>query len=225
MEEQQVDVVVVTVEGDALLPLDEREAGAELEEEALDFAQQRRLEVLLAVGVAQAEEVEQVGVLEDEVRRDLVGGAERGQLLADERVGLLRERRALVEHAVDLLLQHARAPALDAAHLGVEVALERVLHGDERLEVGPAQLSPQCGDNLGVGERLGELHHAAQVLLAEAPPEARLQLSPQRGDNLGAVLGAPLLQDVRAGCACRSASRASSGPRWRPAPPAAERPR
>src|SRR5262245_29070624 len=39
MKEQQVEVVVVAVERDALLPLDEREARPQLEEEALDLAQ------------------------------------------------------------------------------------------------------------------------------------------------------------------------------------------
>jgi hypothetical protein len=71
VEEEEVEVVVVTVEGDAFLPRDEGKAGPELEEEALDFAQQRRFEVPLAEGVAQAEEVEEVGVLKDEVRREL----------------------------------------------------------------------------------------------------------------------------------------------------------
>src|SRR3970282_569749 len=92
---------------------------------------------------------------------------------------------ALVEHTVDLLLERAGAPALDPAHLGVEVALEGILHRNERLEMRPAQLSPTCGDNLRVREGLGELQHPAQVLFAKAPAELRLQLSPQRGDNLG----------------------------------------
>jgi hypothetical protein len=100
------------------------------------------------------------------------------------------------KHAIDLLLQEARAPALGAAHLGVELALQRILEGDEQPEVRPAQLSPQCGDNLRVGEGLGELHHPPEALLAESPAESRLQMSPQRGDNLGAVRRALLPQDV-----------------------------
>jgi hypothetical protein len=57
------------------------------------------------------------------------------------------ERAVLVEHAADFLLQRPRAPALDPAHLGVEVAFEWVVDVDDLLEVGPCQLSPQCGDN------------------------------------------------------------------------------
>jgi hypothetical protein len=59
--EEQIDVVVVAVDDDALLPGNEGEAGAQLEQESLDLAQQRRFEVTLAVGVRQTEEVEQVG--------------------------------------------------------------------------------------------------------------------------------------------------------------------
>ena len=48
----------------------------------------------------------------------------------------------------------------------------------------PAQLSPQCGDNCLIRERLGELHHAAQVFVREATSELGHQLSRHRGDNL-----------------------------------------
>ena len=41
-----------------------------------------------------------------------------------------RERRALVEHAADLVAQRAHAPAFSAAHLGIELALERCLSGN-----------------------------------------------------------------------------------------------
>ena len=98
--------------------------------------------------------------------------------------GSLREGGALVEHAVDPGPQRPHAPALDAAHLGVEVALERVLERNQGEEVGPAQLSHQCCDNLPVREDLGELDHAAEILLGEPSAEFGLQLSPQRGDNL-----------------------------------------
>ncbi|MDB4952714.1 MAG: hypothetical protein JWO36_283 [Myxococcales bacterium] len=66
VEEQQIEVVVVAIEHDPLRPLDEREAGAELEEEALDLTQDRRREVLLAVGVGEVEKVEHVRVAKDE---------------------------------------------------------------------------------------------------------------------------------------------------------------
>jgi hypothetical protein len=58
----------------------------------------------------------------------------------DDDLGLLRQRGALVQHAADLLTQRAHVPAFDAAHLGIEVAGERVLERQERMKVGPAQL-------------------------------------------------------------------------------------
>ena len=50
---------------------------------------------------------------------------------------------ALEKHSAYFLFQRAGAPALDAAHLGVEVALERVVEVEDRHEVSPAQLSSQ----------------------------------------------------------------------------------
>ena len=66
MEEQEIEVVVVAVESDALLPLDEGEASAQFEEEALDLPEDRRLEVLLAVGVREPQEGQHVRIAEDE---------------------------------------------------------------------------------------------------------------------------------------------------------------
>jgi len=40
----------------------------------------------------------------------------------------------------DLLPQRANVPALDAAHLRVEVSGQRVLDGQQRMEVRPVQL-------------------------------------------------------------------------------------
>ena len=143
MVEEQVHVVVVAVERDALLAFDEGEARAQLEEKTLDLAQQGGLEVLLTVGVFEPEEIEHVGVLENEVGSQLVLRTQCFELLANELVGLLGEGGALVEHAADLLLERPRAPALDATHLGIEVAFEVVFQGDDVDEVRPPQLCHQ----------------------------------------------------------------------------------
>jgi hypothetical protein len=55
-------------------------------------------------------------------------------------------------------------------------------------EMCPGPFSYQRYDNLGGRERLGELGHAAQILLPEATPKTFLPMPPQRGDHLGAVL-------------------------------------
>jgi hypothetical protein len=64
--------------------------------------------------------------------------------------------------------------------------------------MGPAQLSPQRGDNSVVRERFGKPDHVPKALVGEAVAELRAQLSPQRGDNLPAILGPLELEQVLA---------------------------
>src|SRR5262249_19187192 len=68
MVEEQVDIVVVSVNGDALLPRDEGESDAELQNEALQLPDDGVLEVLLQVPIREPEEIQNVGIAEDEVR-------------------------------------------------------------------------------------------------------------------------------------------------------------
>lgn len=89
MEEQEIEVVVVAVECDALLPLDEREARPKLEDKALDLAEDRRLEVLLAVRVGELEEIEHVWVSEHKRRCELTLLVERREFAADQRLRFL----------------------------------------------------------------------------------------------------------------------------------------
>jgi hypothetical protein len=63
-EEQQIEVEVVAVDGHPLLAGDEGEALADLEEERLDVPQDRCFQVLLQVGVVEAESVEDQGIAE-----------------------------------------------------------------------------------------------------------------------------------------------------------------
>jgi hypothetical protein len=137
-------------------------------------------------------------VAEDERRRELALLAQCREFLADEGLWLLGERRALEQHAIDVLTQITRAPPLDATHLGVELALQRVLDRDEHGEVRPAQFSQQRCDNPGVGKYSRKLHHPAQVLLPEPAPVLRLQLLPRDGHDLGAILRAPLVEHLSA---------------------------
>jgi len=51
-----------------------------------------------------------------------------------------------------------------------------ILEGDEQLEVGPAQLSRQCLDNLPIEEFLSEEDHVEKVRATEAAAELRGQL-------------------------------------------------
>jgi hypothetical protein len=85
--EKQVDEELVALDLDAVLPADEREAGAQLEQKPGDVADQRAFDVALVGFVAEAEEVEVVRVLQH-LGRQL--GLGRGQpLLATVFLGQL----------------------------------------------------------------------------------------------------------------------------------------
>ena len=139
MVEEQIDVEVLAVDDEALLASDEGEVRAQLEKKGLELAEDGLLEIALAVGVAKAQEVEQVGVAEHQIRRELVGGVKCVELLPDQLVWLLRQGRALVQHAADLGAEGADAPPLDTTHLSVEVAGEGFVDWEKGQEVAPAQ--------------------------------------------------------------------------------------
>jgi hypothetical protein len=147
VEEQQVEVEIVLADAHALLPGDEGEAAAQLQQHALDLAQDGALEVAFAVGALEPEQVEQVGIAKDDVGAHLPV-AKSVDLGRDDLLRLLRQRGALEQHAADLLPQRAHVPTLDAAHLGVEVAGQRVLDRQQLDEVAPAQLCRQRRHNL-----------------------------------------------------------------------------
>ena len=71
-----------------------------------------------------------------------------------------------------------RAPTLDATHLCIEVTFERVVEVNNLPEMGPAQLCPQCGHNLDVGEDFCKAKHAEQVSRPETTPKLDRQLAP-----------------------------------------------
>jgi hypothetical protein len=124
-------------------PVDEREADPQLQDELLQLAEDGGLQVLLAVGVGQPEEVEEVRVAEDQVGRQLVLLAQCLQFLPRQLRRLPRQRRPLEQHVLYLGPQCPHGPALDATHLGVEVALHVVGEGDDLDEMTPAQVARQ----------------------------------------------------------------------------------
>ncbi len=70
--EQQVDAEVVSVDLDPLLASDEGEPAAELQDERLELAEDGVFQVFLQVAVRDAEEIEDVGIIEDHLGRDLI---------------------------------------------------------------------------------------------------------------------------------------------------------
>jgi len=79
VEEQQVDVEVVAVDLEVVLPANEREAVAELEQERLEPRDQGVLEVAFGGGLGEVEEVQDVGVAGELLGELAVGGGELGR--------------------------------------------------------------------------------------------------------------------------------------------------
>ena len=67
MVEEEVEIEVVGINLNALLPSEEGEAGAEFEEEGLDLTEDGVFDIFFEVAVAEAEEVKDIGVAKDEV--------------------------------------------------------------------------------------------------------------------------------------------------------------
>lgn len=198
MEEQQVEMVIAVVYLHPLLARDKTEPIAEFQNERFDLSQDRGFDVALAVGVLELEKIQHVRIAEDEVGREQIFLAEFLQLHRGEVGRFAGKCRALEKHSADFLFQCARVPAFDAAHLGVEVALERVVDGYNLAKMCPTQLCPQCGHNLGIGENLHEPDHPKEISLAEAFAKLGNQLCPQRGHYSLTILRAFLFENVLA---------------------------
>src|SRR5258708_2053597 len=179
MVEEKVEVVVAAVDLHALLPFDEAEADTDLKDESLDLAQDGRLEIVLAVGVLQPEEVQHIRVAEDEVRRKLVVIAKFLQLRGDQTVRLFRQRCSLEEHGLDPSMECPNAPLLDAAHLRIKLALQGIIDIDEAAEMRPTQFCTQCVQDVRVGKHLGTANHVGQIPLRVSAAELLSQLSTQ----------------------------------------------
>ncbi len=59
---------------------------------------------------------------------------------------------------------HVAAKPFQPAKLAVEIAFQRIVEIDQRFEVGPAQLSPQCGDFFLVRKCFGKTEYVAEIL-------------------------------------------------------------
>ena len=65
-----------------------------------------------------------------------------------------------------------------ATHLRIQRHLKRVIYVDQALEVTPAQLSPQRGDNSFAWKALSETDHMTQILGRKSAAVGYAQLSP-----------------------------------------------
>ena len=135
--EDQVDEVVVVVEGDALLPRLEAKAAAHLDQKGLQVVDDGLLQVALSVPrpLLQPQKLQHVGVLHHVGDRERLRARVRRQ-----HRGLVRgQARALVEQRVQGPLQRAHRPVvLDRLHF-VEGAVQRRVEFEQLDEVRKAQ--------------------------------------------------------------------------------------
>ena len=155
MEEHEVHPVPHVVHADPLLPRDEGETRAELEQERLQVADESLLEVGFAVLVLQVEELQQVRRSDLLSRRDGVPGP-RGLPPLEHQVLPSRRREPLVELGADLPVELADRPASPCRLLLVECAGVVALDGHEPDVVRPGERKvtrkdqpgrPCCGEN------------------------------------------------------------------------------
>ena len=79
---------------------------------------------------------------------------------------------------------------LQTTKFDVEVPLERVFDVHQRLQMGPTQFSPQCGEDCFVRKHLGRAHAVTQLLLAPTTPVRGCQLPRESRENLVSIAGA-----------------------------------
>ena len=113
---------------------DEGEASAQLQEDTLDLAQDGALEVALAVGSRESQQIEKVRIAKDDVGGH-VSVAQLRELRRDDGFRFSRQRGALEQHAADLLPKRAHIPTLDSAHFGVEIASQLILDRQQRMNM------------------------------------------------------------------------------------------
>ena len=87
MVKEEIEVEVIGVDLDARLASEEGEAVAEFEQEGFHLAKDGVFEALFEVAILEPEEVEDVGIANDEGGRKLVVAAQRGELGADDFLG------------------------------------------------------------------------------------------------------------------------------------------
>jgi hypothetical protein len=86
--EEQVEVEILAVDHDPLLPSHEGEAGSEFENELFDFSEDRGFYVVLTVSVLEAEEIEEVRVAKHQIGRELIRFAQFTEFLGRQLFGL-----------------------------------------------------------------------------------------------------------------------------------------
>ena len=126
MVEEEVDVVVVTVEDEVLLPGEKGEVAPHLQDEFLQFGEDRVLQILFAVGVLKSQKRKDIGVPEGHIDGHLSGFPNRKEVVLYGLFRFLRDSGALVEHGILSFPQDADGPSFVHTERCVEFAFERV---------------------------------------------------------------------------------------------------
>ena len=151
----------------------------------MDVAQDRGLQVLLQVGVMEAQGVEDQRVAEGVPRY-------RGSL-GDPGV---RDLSTLVRFAGDRGPQFPHTEVLGRSLLDVEPARLIRLQDKQVTDVRPRHLLGEGSHLVVVGEGAREGHHASEIGLVEASAEPDRQFLAQRAKNLLSVLSAAVAKRV-----------------------------
>jgi hypothetical protein len=145
-----------------------RTVTGEFEQEALQLAQDRGFEITLAVGIPQAEEVEQVRIAEHEIRCERIGILKLLEIRPNCCFRQPRNGRAFEQHAADAIAKGADAPAFHPAHVGVELSRQLVFQVENFLEMAPAEVLRESRYLRLVRPDLDKPDHMKEVLPAEA---------------------------------------------------------
>src|SRR2546422_10591349 len=104
MIKEQVEIEILSIDGNTLLAFNESKSDAQFENEGFHLAQDGRFQILLSITVFQPEEIKDVGIAKNQIGCELIFFSQRFQLLAEQFVRLLRQRGAFKKHRADFLL-------------------------------------------------------------------------------------------------------------------------
>src|SRR4051794_10264662 len=113
MVEQQIEVKILVTDGHPFLAREEREVRTKFQKESLEFLQDCRLQISLAVSILQTQEIEQVGIAENELGCQPVRLPKLLEILANGRFGQPGDCGTFEHHAADSVTEHADAPPFE----------------------------------------------------------------------------------------------------------------
>ena len=138
--EDQIQVEILRLGADALLPRHEGEAFAQLQEKGLEIADQCVFELRLEQpsGGGHAEEFEEHGIVDEIPRPQRQRSQFLGGLVA-YRLAILAGQEAFLVKGADLPIERAGAPALIGGLVHVPLAGCSVVDPNQQTVMGPAQ--------------------------------------------------------------------------------------